>query len=357
MLPTSGSRALEFRRDDPLRTTRVVHDLLSASTSGNVLLRIERLVLTFNNVTYALNGHKLGYWAPFPASEPAWGRVPAWGVARVIDGDTNLARRGQLLAGFMPMATHVLVQAEPFPDGMRATAPERAEMHPLYRDLHYVDDRINDVEVGVWSAVPSAAHLDDELRESSPTQVVFSSATSRTALTTSVLLRRAGIHVVGLTASVRTATAKRAGAYDEILSYDDLAAIARAPGTVYADVAGRPDITAAVHRHLGPALARSLRIGATHAATARDVELKPAPVPTPSVEQFNVGLRRVELAERMGQRHVDELERRARGVLFAWATGHLASERTVGLDQARALWERTWRGELDSMAVAVIIPN
>ncbi|MER7404908.1 DUF2855 family protein [Streptomyces sp. NPDC000070] len=356
MQPTSASRALEFLRDDPLRMTRVVPDLLPSPTRGNVLLRIERLVLSFNNVTYALNGHKLGYWAPFPAGEPGWGRVPAWGVARVIDGDTDLARRGQLLAGFMPMATHVLVQAEPLPDGIRATAPERASMYPLYRDLHYVDERIDDAEVGVWSAVPSAAHLDDELRASSPTQVVFSSATSRTALTTSVLLRRAGIHVVGLTAAARRATAERAGTYDEILSYDDLAAIPRTSGTVYADVAGRPDITAAVHRHLGPALARSLRIGGTH-ATTRDIEPKPAPASAPSVEQFNVGLRRIELAERIGQQNVDELERHARGVLFPWATRHLAGERTVGLDQARVLWEHTWRGELDPLTVAVVVPD
>jgi hypothetical protein len=355
---SSAFRTLEFLRADPLQTTRVVPDPLRGPTQGSVLLQIERFVLSSNNVTYALNGDRLGYWAPFPAGEPGWGRVPAWGAARAIDGDPELARPGELFIGFLPMATHVLVQAEPLRDGLRATAPERDGLYPLYRDMTRVDDDIDDDELAVLPGVPTAAHLADELQASSPAQVVFSSATSRTALTTAVLLRRAGIRVVGLTAATRIGVAALAGVFDDVLSYDEIADIAPVVGTAYADVAGRPEFTAAVHRALGPALARSLRIGATHAGgNAEDTARVPVPPPGPPIEGFNVGLRRVEVADRIGEEQLTVFEQNARGLITEWAAEHLTIERVSGLEEARQAWQHVWRGEIQPLASVMIIPS
>ncbi|MFC5062337.1 DUF2855 family protein [Actinomycetospora atypica] len=346
----TSSRALEFLRTDPLRTTRVVPDPLPAPGPGELLFEVERFTLTSNNVTYARRGDALGYWAPFPAGEEGWGRVPAWGLARVVDGDPALAAPGELFLGYVPMATHVLVRAEAVSHGLRATAPEWAGMHPLYRDLLPVSGDVDDTGLAVLPGVPAAAHLGEELRGAA--RVVVSSATSRTAITAAVLLRRAGVPVVGLTAATRVGRAERAEVYDEVLDYDHAGDVRPAPGTVYVDVAGRPEVTAAVARALGSTLVRSLRVGVT-----QPDDEAPVAVPGPAVEQFNVGLRRVEVAAERGEEQLIALERRARDPLVAWAGAHLVAERVPGLEGAREAWTRTWRGEVDPLAAVTVVPR
>jgi hypothetical protein len=352
MLPNLKTQALEFRRDDPLRTTRVVADPLPEPGPGSLLLRVERFTLSSNNVTYARNGDALGYWTPFPAGEPGWGRVPAWGAARVVAGDAALAAPGELLIGFLPMATHVFVRAEPRPNGVRATAPERSAMVPLYRDLMRADDGIGDPELAVRLGT-TATQLAGAVGESKPAQVVFSSATSRTALTTAVVLRDAGVRVVGLTA--RTDLAARAEAFDEVRSYVDIGGVSGVPGTVYVDVAGRADVTAEVHRILGAALVRSIRVGATHPSD-RDPAAAPPALPGPPVERFNVGTRRIAVADRIGEPAMEALERESVPKLAAWAAKHLAVARFAGLEQARQVWQRLCAGEVAPMTVVMIDP-
>lgn len=353
------ARALEFLRTDPLGTTRVVPDapVPAGPFVGSALFRIERFALTANNVTYAVNGDVLGYWKAFPTTTPGWGRVPAWGVARVVDGDPGLVRPGRLFAGYQPMATHVVVRAEALPDGtLRATDPTRAEMYPLYRDLHPVDDAIGDAEIAVLPSVPTAAHLDDELRAQDPAQVVFSSGSSRTAMTTALLLRRSGVRVVGLTAPERVGAARRADVYDLVLPYDEITAVPASPGTAYVDVAGAPEITAAVHEHLGRALHRSVRVGGSHTRYPAG-GAGSGTLPGPAVERFNVGQRRVEVAERIGELRMSAWERDVHGPLSAWAAEHLTVERVRGLEEARRAWRRVWQGELDPLSAVTVLPD
>jgi len=348
-------QALEFLRDDPLRTMRVVPDPLPDPKRGSVLLRIERFVLTSNNITYARFGDRLGYWTPFPAREHGWGRVPAWGAARVVGGDPRLAAPGELFAGFLPMATHVLVEAESSPTGLRATSPERSGMPTIYRDMARVSDTVDDVGLATGREVAAtAAHLGDEVRATAPAQVVFSSATSRTALTTAVVLREAGVRIVGLTAAVRTQVAARAEVFDEVLSYDRIGDVVAVPGTAYVDIAGQPAITAAVTRTLGPALVRVLRVGATHDPSDVSAPISP---PGPPVERFNVGLRRIDVAARIGEEKMAALEQAAEKSIAGWAAGHLAVEKVTGLDQVRHVWHRVRRGDVDPLTVAMIVPS
>lgn len=348
-------QALEFLRDDPLHTMRIVPDPLPEPAQGSVLLKIERFVLSSNNITYARTGDLLEYWSHFPAQEHGWGRVPAWGTARVISGDSDLAAPGELFYGYLPMATHVLVEAEPLPTGLRATSPERSEMYPLYRDMIRMNDPVDDVVLATTGAVAmTAAHLSDEIQASAPAQVVFSSASSRTALTTAVVLREAGLRVVGLTAADRAGAAGRAEAFDEVLSYDEVGDLAGIPGTVYVDVAGRAEITTAVAQTLGSALVRNLRVGATHPSSDASAQVSP---PGPPVEQFNVGLRRIDVVARIGEEKMTALEQAAEKSIAAWAAKHLAVETVTGLEQARHVWHRVRRGEVDPSTIAVIVPS
>ena len=70
-------------RDEP-STTELVEGSVPTIGDGEALLRVARVGMTANNVTYALTGDSLNYWAFFPAEAP-WGRVPLWGFAEVVE--------------------------------------------------------------------------------------------------------------------------------------------------------------------------------------------------------------------------------------------------------------------------------
>ena len=51
-------------------------------TDDEVLLEVDSIGFSANNITYAVFGDKMGYWGFFPAAE-GWGKVPEIGRAHV----------------------------------------------------------------------------------------------------------------------------------------------------------------------------------------------------------------------------------------------------------------------------------
>ena len=68
-----------------LQRSRIVTTPLPPLQPGQALLRIHRLAVTANNVTYAAFGDvpHLRYWSFFPTGAEGWGQMPAWGFATV----------------------------------------------------------------------------------------------------------------------------------------------------------------------------------------------------------------------------------------------------------------------------------
>ncbi|KAE8151901.1 hypothetical protein BDV25DRAFT_171026 [Aspergillus avenaceus] len=80
---------------------------------STIRVRPHVLSLSTNNLTYALLGTMLHWWDayPVPAAAPApyndssaWGIVPAWGFAKVLESTTEIAP-GSLLWGFWPTSS------------------------------------------------------------------------------------------------------------------------------------------------------------------------------------------------------------------------------------------------------------
>ena len=83
--------------------------------------------------------------------------------------------------------------------------------------------------------------------------VVISSASSKTAIGAAFLLaERDGVDVVGLTSPGNAAFVRSLGCYSSVLTYDAVTDLDASP-TAYIDVAGRKDVTHAVHTRLGDA--------------------------------------------------------------------------------------------------------
>jgi hypothetical protein len=104
------------------------------------------------------------------------------------------------------------------------------------------------------------------------------------------------------------------------------------------------------------ALARSVRIGGSHAVAAGG-HATAEPLPGPGPEQFNVGQRQADLIHRLGEQAVDDFEQRAFRSLTTWAAGHLKVDHRSGLDAAGPALEQAGRGQLDPLTTVVIAPQ
>ena len=129
---------LQVARDD-LTKTRLLDVDEPTATAGEVVLKVDRVGLTANNVTYAVLGDSMSYWKFFPADE-GWAHVPLWGFADVVDSRVDGVEVGQRFFGYYPTASHLVVQAGQVNEtGFRAVDEHRAALPSPYNGYQLVD--------------------------------------------------------------------------------------------------------------------------------------------------------------------------------------------------------------------------
>ena len=262
----------EVRRDD-LRATRLHREALDCPP-GAVLCRVERFALTANNITYGVFGDAMAYWKFFPA-EAGWGRIPVWGFAAVVESKHDAIAAGERLYGYLPMSTHVVLQPDRVSDVqfMDGAAHRRPLPTPYQVCMRLARDPLHDPQHEDHRALLHPLFftswlIEDFLADNrlfGATQVVLASASSKTALGVAFLLKqRGGAGVIGLTSPGNQAFCEQLGYYDEVRTYDEVAAMGRSHPTVFVDMAGDGKLLHAVHHHFGSQLAYSCIVGATH---------------------------------------------------------------------------------------------
>jgi NADPH:quinone reductase-like Zn-dependent oxidoreductase len=287
----------------------------AALQAGEARLRIDRFGFSANNVTYALLGDMLGYWKFFPAPAP-WGRIPVWGFADVIESHADAAPVGTRLFGYLPMATHFVLQPAARGGAIVDASAHRQTLPPVYNRYASVPARARDDEAAEMLLRPlfiAAFLVDDWLAEHDffgARAVVLASASSKTAIALAHLLsRRRRCAVIGLTSPSNREFVSGLGSYDRVLGYDEIdeiAALDGAGGAVLIDLAGDARIRRAVHERLGAQLAHSCIVGNTHGTSRGDDEPLPGPPPTPffgpaQLEKRNRELGVAAVQERLGQ--------------------------------------------------------
>jgi hypothetical protein len=104
--------------------------------NGQIRVRIDKFALTTNNITYAAFGEAMNYWAFFPVDGPeheAWGRIPVWGFATVVQSMHPDLAVGEKLYGYYPMSSSVVLQpTRVSAAGFSDAAAHRASLHPVY---------------------------------------------------------------------------------------------------------------------------------------------------------------------------------------------------------------------------------
>jgi len=336
-----------------LRDARAVETTLALLEDGQARLKIERFALTANNVTYAALGEQFGYWRFFPAAD-GLGRAPVWGFADVVESRCPGLAEGARVFGFFPMSSHIdvaprRVTAHGFIDG----APHRRELPPVYNsyDLQSgLDARGEGLAALVRPLFTTAFLIDDALAAADfhgAEQVLFASASSKTALGAAWLLRKrrrdggAGPEVVGLTSAANVAFAQRTGDYDRVIAYDALPA-EPVRSSVLIDMAGAGAIVQAVHSHFGPALRYSMIVGATHWNAPRAA----APPPGIAPALFFAPDHIVKRTREWGAAAFQERVSTAQAAFIAAASDWLVLDEAHGAEATIAAWRTLAEGAI-----------
>src|SRR3954469_3858551 len=250
---------LQVAKDD-LTKTRLLDVDEPSARAGEAVLKVDRVGLTANNVTYAVLGESMSYWKFFPAEE-GWAHVPLWGFADVVSSTVDGVEVGQRFFGYYPTASHLVIQAgQVTPTGFRDIAEHRSALPSPYNGYQLVDsdpayekDR-EDLQALYRPLFFTSFMLADYLSDNGlfgAATAVLSSASSKTAYGTAFLLD--GVHRVGLTSAGNVAFTESLGCYDEVLTYDDVATLPVDVPTAYVDMAGSRELRGIVHEHLGEA--------------------------------------------------------------------------------------------------------
>lgn len=257
--------------------TKIVEKPLSLSslTANEVVLQVEQVGFSANNISYALTGQKMGYWGFFPADDK-WGIVPMWGFASVVASQCEHVKVGERFYGYYPMASYLTVMVDkPNTFGFMDAHPQRSSNSPVYDQyLRCQTDPAHVDGMEAWLAnyrplFMTSFVLDDFVRdEGRMTQVVLTSASSKTAYGCAYLLKQhranqAGDYqVIGLTSAANKAFTESLGCYDQVLVYDELSAL-QCDSTWVLDFAGNKQLLIDLQNHFGEALEQALFIGAT----------------------------------------------------------------------------------------------
>ncbi|HVE98560.1 MAG TPA: DUF2855 family protein [Mycobacteriales bacterium] len=265
---------LVVRRDD-LTCTELRDAAVPSANDGEAVLRVDRVGVTANNVTYALVGESMRYWDFFP-TDPGWGRVPLWGFADVVESTIDSIPVGTRVYGYLPPSSSLVVRPDRVSAaGFRDASAHRQPLPAPYNvyatttgDPAYDADR-EDLQVLYRPLFMTSFMLDDFLADSDffgAQALLLSSASSKTAYGAAFCtgLRDDRPRLVGLTSAANLAFTERLGCYDEVLTYDDFEALPADRPTAYVDMAGAAPLRRRVHQHLGGALVHDAVVGATH---------------------------------------------------------------------------------------------
>ncbi len=267
--------ALAVARDDLARTALVEGDVPEIG-DGEALLRVDRVGLTANNVTYAVLGESFRYWDFFPA-EPGWGRwglVPLWGFADIAASAVVDVAVGGRVYGYLPPASHLVVRpGRADARGFRDASPHRAGLPSPYNvyalttgDAAYRADQ-EDLLILFRPLFFTSFMLADQLADNDwfgAEVLLLSSASSKTAYGTAFLLHGKSPELVGLTSASNVAFTEHLGCYDRVLPYEAAGKLSPAVTTAYLDFAGRADVRARVRGHLDARLVHEAVVGVTH---------------------------------------------------------------------------------------------
>jgi hypothetical protein len=261
---------------------------------------------------------------------------------------------GTRVYGYFPLADELVVTPGRLDDqGFSDTTPSREAVPSVYaRYAVTTADRVHapereDQQMLLWPLFVTSFVVDDFLGDHDlfgAGTAVVSSASSKTAIGAAFLLaERDGLDIVGLTSPGNAAFVRSLGCYTRVLTYDEVADLARTP-TAYIDVAGRKDVTHAVHTHLGADLRYSMVVGDTH---WDDTSAGRGGLPGPTPEFLFAPTQITKRRSEWGRDGFEEAVAGAWARFIPWTDGWLTIRHAVGPAAVEAAYRDVLDGRVD----------
>jgi hypothetical protein len=282
----------EFRvnRQDYSQTQWINESLPNALQNGEVLLKIDQVAFTANNITYAMIGEQIGYWQFFP-TEAGWGIVPVWGFAEVVASKHADVQVGERFYGFYPMASYLkITPGKVNPHGLVDIAPHRTALPAIYN--YYTNTRADALYTPQSEEIQSVFRplfttsflIDDFLAENNffgAKNILLTGASSKTAVALAFLLQHRkntqnlAIEVVGFTSRTNLEFVKSLNYYDKVLDYQQVSELNPTETYLIVDFAGNQPLQVAIQKQVQPNLKYNCVVGLVH-WDQRKAEEKPS---------------------------------------------------------------------------------
>ncbi|MGH6625448.1 MAG: DUF2855 family protein [Burkholderiaceae bacterium] len=287
---TSAPLTRLLTRKNALNHSRIETGPQAPPSEGEALLKINRVALTTNNITYAAFGEAMQYWNFFPTPEADWGHMPVWGFADVVASTVPGVEVGERFYGYFPIASHLRMQPERVtPRGFYDGAEHRRSLTSAYNQYTRcsADPAYRAADESYQMLVRplfiTSFMLADFLQDNAffgATRLVISSASSKTAYGTAFCLQESrSVELIALTSQRNQGFVERLGCYQRSVSYEALGSIAPGERTLYVDFSGDEALRASIHHHFGDSLVYDCFAGsAQNTQFLRDTGL-PGPEP------------------------------------------------------------------------------
>lgn len=359
----------QVKRSDFSNYQTVGGESESGLSEGSVKLRVERFSFTANNITYAVAGDFLKYWEFFPPvgdSELAWGVIPVWGFAEVVEGDVDGMSIGDRFFGYWPPADHVIAKPEKVSGaGFQDASPHRAELPPAYNNYRRVarrgsnDERADNEQMLLFPLFLTGYLIAEQLNEFDwygAERVLILSGSSKTSLGLAYALGEfeGAPSSVGLTSAGNKKFLESLQVYGACEDYDNLEALNDGVKTTIVDMAGNSELLGKLHTLLGDSMVKTVRVGMTH----WDAPPAAEGVIEERSEMFFAPSRMIKLNKEWGR---EEFDKRTLGFVLNAAVrcrSWLQLLEVEGLEGLSGAYHDILHGRLDpSQGLVVVMPD
>lgn len=360
MSDSLSSTVMEVRKDDWGATRLVSAEVDTVLAENEVLLKIDRLALTANNISYASAGDTLGYWRFFPADD-GWGRIPAMGWAQVVASAHPAIEEGERVWGFFPMGTYLKILAgKVTPQSFMDVSPHREGLAPVYAQFdrataYPIYEEAREDQDSLLRGLFMTSWLVEDFLEVNQffgaSSCLITSASSKTSIALAHCVKQRGqLASVAVTSAGNVAFCEGLGCYDKVVTYEQVESLDDSEPVVMVDMAGSAKILSDLHHHYGDNMKYSCRIGATHLEGFGPVDGLPGATPEFFFAPGHLQTRSKELggAEfmmRLGGAYVG-----FRQFCDSW----LCVERSYGADAVGQVYQQVLAGKADPASGQII---
>eukprot|EP00747_Dinoflagellata_sp_TGD_P181138 gnl/TRDRNA2_/TRDRNA2_34703_c0_seq1.p1 gnl/TRDRNA2_/TRDRNA2_34703_c0~~gnl/TRDRNA2_/TRDRNA2_34703_c0_seq1.p1 ORF type:complete len:403 (-),score=73.69 gnl/TRDRNA2_/TRDRNA2_34703_c0_seq1:50-1111(-) len=260
---------------------------------GQVLVRVEKFVLTANTITYALAGRMppLSTFLNFPVPEDIpnaerYARCPCWGTGTIVTSRCPEVGVGLRIHGYFAMSPFVIltptnIKATTFMDGAahRKTLLAPYKLYQTSEDPRFkglsADEEDFANAAGGQSGTGWAMSQLAATHAAKPEAMIITSASSRTSYGAAFAAKfhKDALSVVGLTSAKNVAYTQGLGVYDKVVAYEDVATLKRCRAAIF-DVAGNSAVLQKLYDLLREDVVYCGMVGMTHVAARKQEPLQ-----------------------------------------------------------------------------------